>query len=200
VQQLVASVDDVAAAILEETGTVTTRKLQKLVYYAQAWHLVFEGEPLFSNRIEAWRHGPVTRDLYNRHRSLYTVDRWDGDPRALAESERRTVDWVLAKYGSFTAEALSRMTHMEVPWLVARGLAEEHEHTATPIDHNQMISYYSRQRSDPDVAVSQAAASAAMEGAQFDDAWQETLRTVATGEASADEVIAAEIRRFQSGV
>jgi hypothetical protein len=38
-----------------------------------------------------------------------------------------------------------------------------------------------------------------MEGAYLDDAWQETLRTVATGEVSADDVIAAEIRRIRSG-
>jgi uncharacterized phage-associated protein len=194
-----ASVDDVAAAILASTGAVTTKKPQKLVYYAQAWHLVFVGEPLFPNQIEAWEHGPVTRDLYKKHRLLYSVDRWDGDADALTEAERKSVDFVLDKYGAFTAEALSRMTHMEVPWLVARGLADTHEHTSTPIDHNQMISYYSRQRSDPDVAVSQAAASAAMEGQQLDDLWQETLRRVATGEASADDVIAEEIRRTRSG-
>lgn len=194
-----ASVDDVAAAILANTGTVTTKKLQKLVYYAQAWHLVFVGEPLFPNQLEAWEHGPVTRDLYKKHRSLYSVDRWDGDAEALTEAERKSIEFVLDKYGSFTAEALSRMTHMEVPWLVARGLADTCERTSTPIDHSQMIPYYARQRPDPDVAVAQAAASAAMEGQHLDDLWQETLRTVATGEASADGVIAEEIRRIRSG-
>jgi hypothetical protein len=107
-----------------------------------------------------------------------------------------TIEWVLGKYASLTAEALSRMTHKEVPWVVARGLLDEHERGDTPIDPNQMISYYSRQLSDPDTAVSHAAASAAIEGQEFDDDWQETLRRVATGEASADDVIAAEIRRI----
>lgn len=193
-----ASVDDVAAAILEKTGTITTRKFQKLIYYAQAWHLVREGVPLFPNRIEAWEHGPVTRDLYKKHRKQYNVSRWEGDPGALDAAERRTIDWVLAKYGSFTAESLSRMTHMEVPWLVARGLTAEHERGDTPIDHDHMLSYYSRQLSDPDTAVSQAAASAAMEGQQLDEDWQDTLRKIAIGEVSADDVIAAEIRRTGS--
>lgn len=39
-------------------------KLQKLVYYAQAWHLAFFGRALFEEDIEAWPHGPVVRDLY----------------------------------------------------------------------------------------------------------------------------------------
>ena len=191
-----ASVDDVAAAILAKTGTITTRKLQKLVYYAQAWHLVRVGEPLFSNRIEAWEHGPVTPDLYKKHRSKYNVSGWDGDPGALTPIEADTVEWVLDKYASFTAEALSRMTHKEVPWVVARGLLSESERGDTPIDHNQMISYYARQLSEPDAAVSHAAANAAVEGQELDDAWQETLRTIATGDASVEDVIAAEIRRI----
>lgn len=50
--------DDVAAAILERTGPLDTFKLQKLVYYAQAWHLVWDNEPLFEEPIEA---GPEAR-------------------------------------------------------------------------------------------------------------------------------------------
>ena len=36
-----ASVYDVAAYILEKQGAMTTWKLQKLVYYSQAWSLVW---------------------------------------------------------------------------------------------------------------------------------------------------------------
>ena len=44
---------DVAAYILEQTGSVTTMKLQKLVYYAQVRYLVMNGRSLFEDRIEA---------------------------------------------------------------------------------------------------------------------------------------------------
>ena len=45
-----ADVDDVAAALIEGLGgQVDTWKLQKLVYYCQAWNLVWEDEPLFSD-------------------------------------------------------------------------------------------------------------------------------------------------------
>ena len=43
----VAKVDDVASAILNRLGEMTAMKLQKLVYYSQAWHLVWEEKPLF---------------------------------------------------------------------------------------------------------------------------------------------------------
>ena len=53
---------------------MTTMKLQKLIYYSQAWSLVWDEKPLFAERIEAWANGPVCPDLYNLHRGRYTVD------------------------------------------------------------------------------------------------------------------------------
>ena len=49
---------DVAAYILEQKGSMTTMKLQKLVYYSQAWSLVWDEKPLFEEAIEAWANGP----------------------------------------------------------------------------------------------------------------------------------------------
>jgi uncharacterized phage-associated protein len=191
-----ADVNDVAAALLSRTGAVTTMKLQKLVYYSQAWHLVFHSTPLFENPIEAWPQGPVTRTLYEKHRKRYKVADWpSGNPAQLTESEKKTVEWVLSKYSGFSAEALSRMTHMEAPWRIARALLGDDEKSSEPIATENILHFYARQRIDPDVAVAQAAASAAMEGVDLDDDWQETLRSVADGSKSAEEAIAEEIRR-----
>jgi uncharacterized phage-associated protein len=191
-----ADVNDVAAALVARTGPVTTMKLQKLVYYSQAWHLVFQGEPLFSDVIEAWPQGPVTRALYEQHRGRRQVTDWLlGDRSRLSAVERATVEWVLGKYGHFSAESLSEMTHMEAPWRSARGLLEADERSSEPITQQEMRHFYARQRAAVDVAVSQAAASAAMEGVELDDAWQETMRSVASGKVSASDAIAEEIRR-----
>ncbi len=65
-----AQVADVAAYILEKCGPMTAMKLQKLVYYSQAWHLVWTEKPLFDNRIEAWANGPVVWELYDLPRTL----------------------------------------------------------------------------------------------------------------------------------
>ncbi|WP_370943102.1 Panacea domain-containing protein [Amycolatopsis sp. cg5] len=193
------SAHDVAAAVVRRTGAITTMKLQKLVYYSQAWHLVFHGEPMFEERIEAWQQGPVTPSLYARHSKKYQVQDWPhGSERELTAEQLSTLDWVLGKYAHFSAEALSRMTHMETPWRSARGLCEEDEKSTAQISQDQMRYFYARQRTDPDIAVAQAAASSAMEGVDLDDEWQQTLREVATGARSADDLIAEEIRRAQS--
>jgi uncharacterized phage-associated protein len=193
----VADVNDVAAALLAQTGPITTMKLQKLVYYAQAWHLVFQSQPLFTDVIEAWPQGPVTRVLYDQHRRQRRLRSWpSGENDNLTAAEMDTVRWVLGKYGQLSAESLSQMTHMEAPWRIARGVLGPDERSSNPITRRQMTHFYARQRAPVDVAVSQAAASAAMEGVELDDAWQETLRSVASGTRPASDVVAEEIRRI----
>jgi len=100
-----AVIDDVAAAILARTGEVTTWKLQKLAYYAQAWHLVRFGTKFFPSDFEAWEHGPVARDLYDVHRGRNRVSTWPrGDIRNLSKRDSDLIEWVVDQYGSFTAE------------------------------------------------------------------------------------------------
>ncbi|MDR1081312.1 MAG: DUF4065 domain-containing protein [Deltaproteobacteria bacterium] len=48
----------------EENGDLTHLKLQKLLYFAQGWHLAYNDVPLFEDPIEAWKYGPVVRPVY----------------------------------------------------------------------------------------------------------------------------------------
>jgi uncharacterized phage-associated protein len=171
-------------------------RLQKLVYYAQAWQLVFHNQPLFHDRIEAWREGPVTRVLQEVHRRRYRVTDWPlGNSANLTSQEVETIDWVVGKYSDLSAEALSRMSHMDSPWRVARGILPDDAPSSGEIPREEIRHFYARQRSEPDVAVLQAAASAALEGVELDDDWQDVLRDVASGSVSASDAVAAEIRR-----
>jgi len=116
-----ASAHDVAAYILAKQGRMTAMKLQKLVYYAQAWSVVWDERPLFPEKIEAWANGPVVRELYDLHRGSFEVTDWPrGDTGRLTGAERETVDSVLRFYGDRSAQWLSDLTHREQPWLAAR--------------------------------------------------------------------------------
>jgi uncharacterized phage-associated protein len=116
-----ATVFDVAAYILAKRGEMTTWKLQKLVYYCQAWSLVWDEQPLFHGRIEAWANGPVCPDLYYRHRGQFRVSSIpEGDPEALTLAQRETVDSVLDYYGNMNGQFLSDLTHAERPWKETR--------------------------------------------------------------------------------
>jgi len=115
------SVHDVAAYILHKTGKITAIKLHKLLYYSQAWSLVWDDKPLFNARIEAWANGPVVPSVYRLHRGNYFVSSWPaGNRNALDQDERDTVNVVVNKYGKKSSQWLSELTHRERPWIAAR--------------------------------------------------------------------------------
>lgn len=139
-----ATVHDVAAYILRKKKPLTTWKLQKLVYYSQAWSLVWDEEPLFKAPIQAWANGPVVPALYKLHRGKFKVDSWpEGDWRKLTKDERETVNAVLDYYGPKTAQWLSDLTHNEKPWREARGSLPPGERGSQEITIASMDEYYS---------------------------------------------------------
>ena len=120
-----ASVDDVAAAVLARTGPIDTFKLQKLAYYSEAWHLVWDSESLFNDRIEAWANGPVIPSLYGKHRGRYVVDKWpDGNPSKLSKSQLESIEAVIKFYDKYKGFQLAELTHREDPWRLARASAD----------------------------------------------------------------------------
>ncbi|MEV1331508.1 type II toxin-antitoxin system antitoxin SocA domain-containing protein [Micromonospora costi] len=139
-----ATAHDVAAYILSRRGQMSAMKLQKLVYYSQAWHLVWDESPLFQERIEAWANGPVVRELYDAHRGKFSVDKWPlGDPDNLSPAERGTIDAVLDNYGHLDARQLSHLTHGEEPWINARGSLPATARSEAEITTEAMAEYYS---------------------------------------------------------
>lgn len=138
-----AHVQDVAAYILERKGPMTATKLQKLVYYAQAWSLVWDEQPLFPEHIEAWAMGPVSPDLYDLHRGAFQVSRLSqGTPQALTETERETVDAIIDYYGRKSSHWLSDLTHREPPWKDARKGVAPAARCHRVITHAAMAEYY----------------------------------------------------------
>ena len=56
----------IALSLLTKQMTVSPLKLQKLLYYAQSWSMVFFGrkECLFADVPQAWVNGPVYPTIY----------------------------------------------------------------------------------------------------------------------------------------
>lgn len=141
------TVNDVADYIIrwaQDRGEpITNLKLQKLVYYAQAWYLAIHKKPLFDGPFQAWVHGPVHPDLYRRFRGL----RWSpivGRPKkpALLPKIERFLDDVLEVYGADSAYDLERLTHKEKPWRDARGDLPSDQESTIEIPEKAMRNYY----------------------------------------------------------
>lgn len=129
----------------QEGKPITNKKLQKLIYYAQAWHLVFnEGKPLFNEDIEAWVHGPVVRSVYQLFKKFGfnpIISKVDKNPIEDIQ-EKELLDQVWKIYGTMDAEYLEMLTHREDPWQKARQGNESTERSSTVIDLGQMESFY----------------------------------------------------------
>lgn len=138
------SVFDVAAYILKKIGEISTMKLQKLVYYCQAWSLVWDEQPLFNEEIEAWANGPVVRALFYYHRGQFRISSLPiGNPDILNHEQCETIDAVLNFYGSKSAQWLIDLSHMERPWKEARKGLSAQERGNKVIQLDAIAEYYS---------------------------------------------------------
>ena len=52
---------------LDKSLSISHMKLQKLLYYCQAYHLAMEEEELFSEEILALPYGPFEQTVYNQY-------------------------------------------------------------------------------------------------------------------------------------
>ena len=139
-----ASVHDVAKYIIEKQGNMSAMKMQKLVYYAQAWSLVWDEVALFSESIHAWANGPVVPELYEAHRGQFSISGWPlGDPENINEDGKETIDVVLGYYGKLNPQQLSDLTHHERPWRDARHGIPDGERGSAVISLEAMSEYYS---------------------------------------------------------
>lgn len=141
-----ANVFDVAKYILEKKGEMTAMKLQKLVYYSQAWTLVWDEEELFNERIEAWANGAVVPALYKEHRGLFKVNVntfSKGKSSNLLQGQKDNIDKVINFYGKLTAQQLSDINHQEPPWIIARGELPPMANCENEIRHSDIFEYHS---------------------------------------------------------
>jgi uncharacterized phage-associated protein len=140
------TVDQVADALIHlsrERGIeITNLKLQKLLYYAQAWYLVNTDEPLFDADFEAWVHGPVVPRVFRRFKEY----RWNpiteivDPPRDIPL--KGYVEEVLGTYGGLSATQLERLTHQEDPWKEARKGYARDESSTEVISKESIKLYY----------------------------------------------------------
>ena len=156
------SVHDVADYIIvkldEAKIGLSFLKLQKLAYYAQAWRLALSGKTLFPGKFQAWVHGPVSRQLYDRFSATHTM--YDMlstrdvsqsfNMSAIPEEDRLHIDEILDAYARFSGPQLENMTHGEEPWIRARGERKTSERCEVEIDEELMTSFYNKLLAESD--------------------------------------------------
>ena len=135
---------------------ITNLKLQKLLYYIQAWHLVYQDKhPLFNDQPEAWVNGPVYREIYYKYKPYSYLGIVLGFDQSNKESykdsikkmnltveQQKLIQSILDHYVNKSAEELVIRTHKEGPWNDARKGFGPLDYTSNPITHDIMYDFY----------------------------------------------------------
>lgn len=107
----------------EDAGdSISNLKVQKLLYYAQGFHLAMFGAPLFPEAIKAWIHGPVVPQVWHEYKEFGSgpIPVMPVNLNKYSQKTQKFLDEVFSVYGQFTASRLRDMTHNEPPWKNAR--------------------------------------------------------------------------------
>lgn len=123
-EQLSKKIDAVIFYILRKCGDITPLALQKALYYMQGFYYAFYKDYLFNEECEAWVHGPVYREVYDKYHTqqfLEKLPKEQADDSRLSESEKGILDGVIAYLCCYSGNVLEMFTHKEAPWLTARG-------------------------------------------------------------------------------
>jgi uncharacterized phage-associated protein len=144
----VINVFDVAKYILHSIGDeISTMMLQKLCYYCQAWHLVWNGVPLFPENFVRRDNGPVCMEFVGLYRGRWEIsedhvgEKYLGGKK-LSRQEKDTINQILEDYGMHGGAQLCEIAHGEDPW--------KNTPRMEVISQESILNYYSSL--DPDEA------------------------------------------------
>ena len=102
---------------------ITPLKLQKLCYYAQAFHIATYNSVLVPEEFQAWVHGPVCPKLYEKYKNygmspIQPTEEFDS--KKYNDKQIKILDYVQREYGIYDGKFLEYITHQEKPWKNAR--------------------------------------------------------------------------------
>src|SRR5690625_2610090 len=129
------SVLDAAAFLVRIPKPLSWLKLQDLLYFAQAWHLVWDEELLFPEDITATHDGIEIAEIDSLLTGRFEVTPGHlrrGRPDRLDESRQQTLSGIVKFYADRSHFRLNDLIVSAEPWLNARKGAEKHEKPVIP--------------------------------------------------------------------
>ncbi|WP_461207614.1 type II TA system antitoxin MqsA family protein [Clostridium sp. DL1XJH146] len=117
------NIDLVVRYLLNQCEDITPLALQKVLYYIQGFYYAFYKTFIFENNCEAWVHGPVYREIYNKYSSYHfdPIKKADEfDTTIFMATQKSVIDCVIKNLCCYSGKVLERFTHLESPWLETR--------------------------------------------------------------------------------
>lgn len=117
---------------------ISNLKLQKVLYFVQAYFLIQTGHPCFKDKIEAWDFGPVVPKAYGEYKqygcgdipttkSFIMIDKdniWNSKrvefkEIAISDDDKSLIDKVIDKFSDYSATDMVELTQHQTPWIDA---------------------------------------------------------------------------------
>lgn len=117
---------------------ISNLKLQKVLYFIQAYFLISTPEQCFRERIEAWDFGPVVPEAYREYKQFgssnipnvsYYVemnfdDFWKSKVKkyrseVILDGDKKRIEAVVDRFSDHSATDLVEITHNQAPWMDA---------------------------------------------------------------------------------
>lgn len=122
----------------KEREGITNLKLQKVLYFAQAYYLAKLGKPIFGEKLEAWKYGPVVPEVYHKLKCNGSKPIiLEEDKSTLAEEDKEILKKVWNTFGGYSANRLVDIVHAHTPWKEANASMDK------VISHKAIKDYYS---------------------------------------------------------
>lgn len=130
---------------------VSNLKLQKLLYFVQAFFLINDCPPCFDEKIEAWDFGPVVPEVYREYKrfggmDIPTIDYyvkfdkkniWNTEriyyEDIISNDDKEMIQAVVDKFAHCSATFLVNLTHNQDPWINAYVNGQRNEITKEDI-------------------------------------------------------------------
>lgn len=124
-------------------SSMTNKKLQKLCYYAKAWYLALYDCNLIEESFEAWIHGAVQPDLYQKYKAygfgyIPKLNNMSKIPEEFLSFAKE----IYNAYGELDGDDLEKLNHSEMPWIKARGDLKPWQSSKEKISEDDMKVYY----------------------------------------------------------
>lgn len=117
-------IDMIAEYIIVIGKEITPLALQKILYYAQGFYKAFFGKFLFEDDCQAWVHGPVYVNIYEKYKEFKSanicIDIDYDIEDTIVDEKREILNAIIKYFGYYNGKALEKMSHYETPWINAR--------------------------------------------------------------------------------
>lgn len=141
-------IDIISKYIINKGNEITPLALQKILYYAQGFYKAFFGKFLFEEDCQAWVHGPVYINIYNKYKEFKSANiilDIDYDIEDIIVDEKKDILDVIVKYfGYYNGKALEKMSHYETPWINARKGLLPMENSNNIINKEDITEYFTK--------------------------------------------------------